>query len=47
LPVKIDIEIDIGNDLTQKEQTILFHSARNYEVSKILGGIINFEYALK
>ena len=41
------IEIDVGGGLTNREQAILFHSARHCEVGKILSGKIDIDYALK
>jgi len=44
---RFKIEIDVGDGLTQRERAILFNSARNCEVGKILRGTIDFEYTLK
>ena len=40
------IKIDLGDGLTQRERTILFNSARNCEVSKILKGKIDIDYEI-
>jgi uncharacterized OsmC-like protein len=42
---RFTISIDAGNGLTQREQAILFNSARNCEVGKILAGAIDIEYS--
>lgn len=42
---RFKIKIDIGSALTQREQAILFNSARHCEVGKILAGPIDIEYA--
>ena len=42
---RFTINIDVGNGLTQRERAILFNSARNCEVGKILTGPIDIEYA--
>jgi uncharacterized OsmC-like protein len=41
------IKIDLGDGLTQRERTILFNSARNCEVSKILKGKIDIGYEIR
>ena len=38
------IRLDLGQGLTQRERVILFNSARNCEVYKLLTGAIHFEY---
>jgi hypothetical protein len=40
------IKIDPGNNLTRREQTILFNSARLCEVHKLLIGEFTFDYEL-
>ena len=42
---RFKIRIDVGEGLTQRERAILFNSARNCEVGKILTGPIELEYA--
>jgi len=42
---RFKIRIDADDGLTQRERAILFNSARNCEVSKILAGKINFDYS--
>jgi hypothetical protein len=41
---RFKINIDVGSGLTQRERAILFNSARNCEVGKILTGPIDIEY---
>ncbi|MDF1592358.1 MAG: hypothetical protein P1P89_12655 [Desulfobacterales bacterium] len=41
-----DIRIDLGKNLTPRERTILFNSARGCEVSKMLSGENKFTYEL-
>jgi len=43
---RFDIRIDLGKNLTPRERTILFNSARGCEVSKLLSGENSFTYAL-
>lgn len=43
---RFKIGIDFGGGLTQRERAILFNSARNCEVGKILYGKVDIEYAL-
>ena len=40
------IKIDLGNNLTHREQKILFNSARSCEVHKMLAGEFTFDYQL-
>ncbi len=40
------VRIDLGPDLTRRERTILFNSARFCEVSKLLAGEKTFAYEL-
>ena len=40
------IEIELGGDLTKRERILLFNSARNCEVNKLLSGDVSFEYKL-
>ena len=40
------IRIDLDKDLTGREKTILFNSARHCEVSKMLAGECTFDYEL-
>jgi uncharacterized OsmC-like protein len=44
LSTRFKINIDVGSGLTQRERAILFNSARNCEVGKILTGPIDVEY---
>ena len=47
LSTRFVVDIDFGGGLTQREQSILFNSARNCETSKILTGNIGIDYMLK
>ena len=38
------IRVDLGNHLTQREQKILFNSARHCEVHKMLFGEFTFDF---
>lgn len=38
------IRIDLGDHLTQREQKILFNSARHCEVQKMLSGEFTFDF---
>lgn len=40
------IEIVLDGEFDKREKIILFNSARNCDVSKILAGKINFQYQL-
>jgi len=40
------IELDLGQGLSRREQAILFNSARNCEVHKLLAGQMTFDYRL-
>jgi len=40
------VQIDLGNGLTQREQKILFNSARLCDVHKILTGECKFDFKL-
>ena len=40
------IKIDLGNNLTHREQKVLFNSARLCEVHKLLAGDFTFDYKL-
>jgi uncharacterized OsmC-like protein len=42
---RFKIRIDLGDGLNQRERAILFNSARNCEVGKILTGTIDIEFA--
>ena len=41
-----NVRIDLGKGLSRRERTILFHSARLCEVTKLLKGEKNFAYEL-
>jgi uncharacterized OsmC-like protein len=41
-----EIEIVLDGEFNKREKIILFNSARNCDVSKILAGKINFQYQL-
>ena len=41
-----EIKIDLGNNLTHREKSILFNSARLCEVHKLLTGEFTFDYQL-
>ena len=38
------VSLDLGSGLTRREQAILYNSARNCEVHKLLSGELEFEY---
>jgi hypothetical protein len=38
------IRLDLGEGLTSRERTILFHSARRCDVEEIISGETSFEY---
>jgi hypothetical protein len=40
------VELDLGQGLSRREQAILFNSARNCEVHKLLAGQMAFDYRL-
>ena len=40
------VEIELSPELTQRERTILYNSARSCDVSKILTGDTSFTYKL-
>jgi hypothetical protein len=40
------VELDLGQGLSRREQAILFNSARNCEVHKLLAGQMTFDYRL-
>jgi uncharacterized OsmC-like protein len=42
----LSVQVDLGTGLTQREQIILFNSARHCEVHKLLGGAITVAYEL-
>jgi uncharacterized OsmC-like protein len=41
------IEANLRGNLTKREKILLFNSARNCDVSKLLSGNIMFQYELK
>lgn len=43
---KFFIEIDLRGELSQREEVLLFNSARRCDVSKLLSGKIGFQYKL-
>ena len=43
---RFKIRIDVGEGLTQRERAILFNSARNCEVGKIIDGKVDIDYSL-
>ena len=44
---QFEVQIDLGEGLTQREQIILFNSARRCEVNKLLNGEMTFDYQLQ
>jgi len=43
---RFKIRIDVGDGLTQRERAILFNSARNCEMGKIIDGEVDIDYSL-
>ena len=43
---RFEVQVDLGEGLTRREQIILFNSARRCEVNKLLNGEIAFDYQL-
>jgi hypothetical protein len=43
---RFDVQIDLGEGLTRREQIILYNSARHCEVNKLLTGDLSFQYTL-
>ena len=43
---RFEVQIDLGEGLTRREQVILFNSARRCEVNKLLNGEMRFDYRL-
>ena len=41
---RFGIHLDLGEGLTRREQAILYNSARNCEVHKLLSGGLEFDY---
>ena len=41
---RFEVQIDLGEGLTRREQIILFNSARRCEVNKLLTGEMTFDY---
>ena len=44
---QFQVQVDLGEGLTRREQIILFNSARRCEVNKLLNGEIRFDYQLQ
>jgi hypothetical protein len=43
---RFDVQIDLGEGLTRRERIILYNSARQCEVHKLLTGQMAFDYQL-
>jgi hypothetical protein len=43
---QFDVQVDLGEGLTRREEIILFNSARRCEVNKLLNGEMTFDYQL-
>lgn len=41
-----EVQVDLGSELSKRERTILFNSARHCEVHKLLNGEISLNYNL-
>ena len=44
---RFEVQVDLGEGLTRREQIILLNSARRCEVNKLLNGEMTFDYQLQ